>query len=403
MSNKNLNKIINEIIDEILKENPELLVKRNLKYDEPSLHRPDDITEDKKSQIDALQKELNILNQQLSNANSNKSIPTDRKSKLTKSLQDRIKRKKERIDSLKKSDIDESSTSAGIAGYETPFAFSKPSADPKKKRAVQAMKWPVVEAPGLSSWEKFLLTIEATAEGNVREFLFDPLKEPYIDTPGDFHLQHKGTSNITSYMKRNMGSSQYNELYKFYKKYKSRCDAFVKKFSHTVDIHESKIINEVKSGESVTIKKDGKLITIDKLKNVKNINDLQKFGLDVLNSPGKRERIKSGEKVIFLASPTRLHTLIRTQDGKVGTVTRDMISENINFKDEELSPKKKIAYAVKGMREQLQEIEKVLDKSVNFKEEAGLKTSDFYKRTHNHLRKIGEQVTRIMNKMQAIK
>jgi len=250
----------------------------------------------------------------LSNANSNTNISGNRKSQLIKSLQDRIKRKKERIENLKKSDIEESSTSAGIAGYETPHAFSKPGLDPKKKRAVKAMDWPVVEAKQQSSWEKFLLTIEATAEGNVREFLFDALKEPYIDTPGDFHLQHKGPSQIVSYMKRNMGNQSYNDLYKFYKKYKTRCDAFVKKFGHTVDINES-----------------------------------------------------------------------------------------VDFNNNELSPKKRIASAVKGMREQLQEIEKVLDKSVNFKEEVGLKTSDFYKRTHNHLRKIGEQVTRIMNKMQAIK
>ena len=313
MSNK-LNKLVSNIIDEILKEEPELTVRRKLSYDEPSLGRPDDLSEDKASQLASLQKELNILNQQLSNANSNTNIPGNRKSQLIKSLQDRIKRKKDRIENLKKSDIEESSTTGGIDGYETPFAFSAPGTDPKKKRAVKAMDWPVVEAAQPSSWEKFLLTIEATAEGNVRDFLFDPLKEPYIDTPGDFHLQHNGPSQIVSYMKRNMGSQSYTDLYNFYKKYKTRCDAFVKKFGHTVDIHES-----------------------------------------------------------------------------------------VDFKDPEMSPKKKIAYAVRSMREQLNEIERVLDKSVNFKEEAGLKTSDFYVRTNKNLRKIGEQITRIMNKMQAIK
>jgi len=263
-----LNALVAEIIAELLKENPELLVKRKLSYNEPSMGRPED-----------------HMNKEGCSCDEDEEV-----------------------------EIEESSTTAGVDGYMTPNAFSAPGQDPKKKKAVRAMDWPVVEATQQSSWEKFLITLEATAEGNVREFLFDPLKEPYIDTPGDFHMQGKGSGNITSYMKRNMGMQQYSDLYVFYKKYKTRCDAFVKKFGHTVDIHES-----------------------------------------------------------------------------------------VDFKDPEMSPKKKIAYAVRGMREQLMEIENVLDKSVNFKEEAGLKTSDFYKRTHKNLRKIGEQITRIMNKMQAIK
>lgn len=330
-----LNKLVTEIIAELLKEEPELLVKRKLSYNEPSIGRPED--------------HFNELDD-------------------------------------KEIEIEESSTTAGVDGFMTPNAFSAPGQDPKKKKAVKAMDWPVVEGfnkgdivrftkeanPNLvghkakiiqykgngiyrvgildknvktlsnngeqgakvfdvyqtlivkeninesqqSPWEKFLLTIEATAEGNIKEFLFDPLKEPYIDTPGDFHMQGRGSGrgSITSYMKRNMGSSKYQDLYNFYRKYKTRCDAFVKKFGHVIDIYES-----------------------------------------------------------------------------------------VDFKDPEMSPRKKIACAVKGMREQLMEIENILDKSVNFKEESGLKTSDFYKRTHNHLKKIGEQVTRIMNKIQTIK
>ena len=258
---KKFKELISEMIKEILKEEPELLIRllnsRKLSYNEPNLAKHEEVEHEE--------------------------------------------------------EIEESSTTSGIDGYETPFAFSTSKQDPKKKKAVKAMNWPIVEVAQMSGWEKFLLTIEATAEGNVKEFLFDPLKEPYINNiPGDFHIKGKG--DILSYMKRNMGVESYNKLFRFYKKYKSRCDAFVKKFGHIVDINES-----------------------------------------------------------------------------------------VDFKNPEMSPKKKIAYAVKSMREQLKEIENILDKSVNFKEEVGLKTSDFYKTTHSHLRKIGEQVTRIMNKMQAIK
>lgn len=341
-----LNKFIQEIIEELLREEPELLVRRKLKYDEPSLHKNEDAPYGKPDP----EKYFGEKNENLNEFDDEKYREENVDSECVE--EDLIPRKKELtpyqkffkkalekygvdspdeltpknkdkffnyIDANWKSDeeeagIEESSTSAGIAGYETPFAFSKPGTDPKKKRAVKAMNWPVVEASNISSWEKFLLTIDAVGENDIRKFLFDPLKEPYIDTPGDFHDQGKNKGTIVDYTKRNMGSNEYQRLYNFYKKYKTRCDAFVKKFGHLVNINES-----------------------------------------------------------------------------------------VDFKNPEMSPKKKIAYAVKGMREQLMQIENILDKSVNFKEETGLKTSDFYKRTHNHLKKIGEQVTRIMNKMQAIK
>lgn len=266
-----LKKMIEEIIIELLKEEPKLLVKRKLSYDKPSMKRLKDYV------------------------NQEEAYSCDE-------CEDN------------KEEIEESSTTNDIDGYMTPNAFSTPKQDSKKKKTVKAIDWPIVEAAQLSSWEKFLLTLEATSEDNIRNFLFEPLKEPYIDIPGNFYMQKRDRSSIADYMKRNMGSHAYQQLYNFYKKYKIRSDAFVKKFGNIVGINES-----------------------------------------------------------------------------------------VDFKNTKLSPKKKIAFAVKSMREQLKEIESILDKSVNFKEEVGLKTSDFYKRTHNHLRKIGEQVTRIMNKIQAIK
>lgn len=169
------------------------------------------------------------------------------------------------------------------------------------------------------------------------------------------------------------------------------------------DWKKTKRIDEIKSGDTVTIDKDGKLLTINKLKNVKNINDLQKFGLDVLQSVDNTEKISSGEKVTFLASPTMLHALVRTQKDKVGIVTRDMISEQIDFKDENFSPKQKMAQAIRSVRESLMGVEKLVDQSKIFKEQNNIKSNDMYKRSHAALRKINEQMIRIMNKMQGIK
>jgi len=79
-----------------------------------------------------------------------------------------------------------------------------------------------------------------------------------------------------------------------------------------------------------------------------------------------------------------------------------VIGENIepNPKD---SPKKHIANYVRKIRHQLHEVEKIIDESKTFKENSGLKSSDFYKRTNTNLKKIGEQIYRIINKMQTIK
>ena len=80
-----------------------------------------------------------------------------------------------------------------------------------------------------------------------------------------------------------------------------------------------------------------------------------------------------------------------------------IIFNPIKFKNTEITPKRIIANAIKSIREQLNEVERLVDKSRVFKEENNIKTSDFYKRSNNAIRKIGEQITRIANKMQQIK
>jgi len=79
------------------------------------------------------------------------------------------------------------------------------------------------------------------------------------------------------------------------------------------------------------------------------------------------------------------------------------INEQVDFKDENFSPKQKMAQAIRTVRESLKEVEKIVDKSRVFKEENNIKSIDMYKRSHQALKKIGEQMNRIANKMQAIK
>ncbi|GJQ43875.1 MAG: hypothetical protein JETCAE03_33730 [Ignavibacteriaceae bacterium] len=82
---------------------------------------------------------------------------------------------------------------------------------------------------------------------------------------------------------------------------------------------------------------------------------------------------------------------------------KDYMFESIDFKDENFTPRQKMAQAVRGMREQLKEVEKLVDKASIFKEENGMKSAEMYKRTHGALRKINEITIRIMNKLNKIK
>jgi hypothetical protein len=88
---------------------------------------------------------------------------------------------------------------------------------------------------------------------------------------------------------------------------------------------------------------------------------------------------------------------------KHAVVKYDNIDEQVDFKDDNFSPKQKMAQAIRTVRESLKEVEKIVDKSRVFKEENNIKSVDMYKRSHQALRKIGEQMNRIANKMQAIK
>lgn len=94
---------------------------------------------------------------------------------------------------------------------------------------------------------------------------------------------------------------------------------------------------------------------------------------------------------------------IKQLDKMITEHKKNEIKEQVDFKDENFSPRQKMAQAVRGMREQLKEVEKLVDKASIFKEENGMKSAEMYKRTHGALRKINEITIRIMNKLNKIK
>lgn len=79
------------------------------------------------------------------------------------------------------------------------------------------------------------------------------------------------------------------------------------------------------------------------------------------------------------------------------------IDESVDFKNTELTPGKRMNQAVSTMRNSLREINKLLNKSSKFKQEAGVTSDKYWTRTKTSLTKISEELVTIMNKLNNIK
>lgn len=136
---------------------------------------------------------------------------------------------------------------------------------------------------------------------------------------------------------------------------------------------------------------------------IKNLSDTTKkafFNYIDKHYTSKNETSSSGTAGAFL-TPNAF--------SKNKTVRRDLnpyedddskVNEIIN---QDIPPKKSIAMAIKEVRSNLNNIEKRINNAIKLKEDNKLGTNNLYKRTHRHISKIGEQITRILNNLQRIK
>jgi hypothetical protein len=72
-------------------------------------------------------------------------------------------------------------------------------------------------------------------------------------------------------------------------------------------------------------------------------------------------------------------------------------------KDETLTPRQKFGTAIREIRNNIREIENYLDANMKIKTENGVTSTDYWKRTHGHLTKIGEDMTRLMGKIRELR
>ena len=67
--------------------------------------------------------------------------------------------------------------------------------------------------------------------------------------------------------------------------------------------------------------------------------------------------------------------------------------------DESLSPKQKIGYSMREVRDKLTELDKLVKMNVRFKNEVGVDSTSYWKNTHNAMKKISERLVKLANKV----
>jgi hypothetical protein len=92
-------------------------------------------------------------------------------------------------------------------------------------------------------------------------------------------------------------------------------------------------------------------------------------------------------------------------DGKEHTyVYKESVSVNEgkyhDYKnDESLTPKQKIGYSMREVRDKLNELDKLVKMNVRLKNEIGVDSTSYWKRTHTAMKKISERLVKLANKV----
>ena len=106
--------------------------------------------------------------------------------------------------------------------------------------------------------------------------------------------------------------------------------------------------------------------------------------------------LKGGRKGIV--SVNRVNTSKAKQvDKKLENVTEGKYHDYRN--DESLSPKQKIGYSMREVRDKLSELDKIVKMNVRLKNEVGVDSTTYWKNTHNAMKKISERLVKLANKV----
>ena len=84
-------------------------------------------------------------------------------------------------------------------------------------------------------------------------------------------------------------------------------------------------------------------------------------------------------------------------DKKLESVTEGHYHNYRN--DESLTPKQKIGYSMREVRDKLNELDKLVKMNVRLKNEIGVDSTSYWKRTHGAMKKISERLVKLANKV----
>ena len=126
-------------------------------------------------------------------------------------------------------------------------------------------------------------------------------------------------------------------------------------------------------------------------------------GSVIVDASGKAEAImkvakalKKGRKGVISAN--------RVGVSKAKQVSQKL--ENVNEgkyhdyrNDESLTAKQKIGYSMREVRDKLNELDKLVKMNVRLKNEVGVDSTSYWKRTHGAMKKISERLVKLANKV----
>ena len=127
------------------------------------------------------------------------------------------------------------------------------------------------------------------------------------------------------------------------------------------------------------------------------------IGSVIIDAGGKGEAVmkvakalKKGRKGIISVNRVGV-SKAKQVDKKLENVTEGKYHDYKN--DESLSAKQKIGYSMREVRDKLNELDKLVKMNVRLKNEIGVDSTSYWKRTHTAMKKISERLVKLANKV----
>jgi len=123
------------------------------------------------------------------------------------------------------------------------------------------------------------------------------------------------------------------------------------------------------------------------------------FGL-LLGILGLSSKASSKKKVEVKKVDTKIKQVKKNEkqvDKKLENVNEGKYHDYRN--DDSLSAKQKIGYSMREVRDKLNELDKLVKMNVRLKNEIGVDSTSYWKRTHGAMKKISERLVKLANKV----